>query len=33
MEEQKKRRLSRREFLRLAGLGLGAAAVATAASP
>ena len=33
MEEQKKRQLSRREFLRLAGLGVGTAAVATAASP
>ena len=32
MEESKKRKLSRREFLRLAGLGLGSAAVATTAA-
>lgn len=33
MEGKNKRQLSRREFLRLAGLGIGTAAVATAANP
>ena len=33
MDDKKKRLLSRREFLSLAGLGVGTAAVATAASP
>ncbi len=33
MEGKKKRQLSRRDFLRLAGFGVGAAAVTTAAKP